>query len=192
MMRVFFGACGMVLAILFFAGGASAAMSDSAFVELCENGGTEEVLTALGEGANVNAVNVYTQETALFYAVVHENPDITRALITYGADINTRNSVGETPLMRAIESYKNPEVIKLLLLAGSDVNAKSDNGDTPMRLARTSSSAEPMKLLRQYGSKGSVASKVKMFIASFAVLFVLAAIAALYIRKKQREVKIRR
>ena len=63
--------------------------------------------------------------------------------IDLGVDIDTRNEVGETPLMFAVKRSleqslsRNPEVVKLLIRAGADVNAKNNMGDTPLMVAVT-------------------------------------------------------
>jgi hypothetical protein len=56
---------------------------------------------------------------------------IVRTLIDHGAAVNATNSRGETPLHRAA----TPEVAAALLALGADVNARNQNGDTPLHLA---------------------------------------------------------
>jgi ankyrin repeat protein len=50
-----------------------------------------------------------------------------RLLIDYGADINTIDSDGDTPLHRAA-SQGSLEIVKSLLDAGADVGAKNNMG----------------------------------------------------------------
>jgi ankyrin repeat protein len=66
--------------------------------------------------------------------------DIARYLINKGADINTKNNNGSTPLHNAC-SIANPEeveLVKLLILKGADVNAPQNFGATPLSYATTS------------------------------------------------------
>ena len=64
----------------------------------------------------------------------NKNPNKIRALINKGADVNARNSYGNTPLHNAT-IYNNFEVVTALIDAGSDVNAKNNDDDTPLHCA---------------------------------------------------------
>jgi ankyrin repeat protein/mono/diheme cytochrome c family protein len=55
-----------------------------------------------------------------------------RALLDEGADVNVKNEVGATPLMRAVY---HADTAALLLDRGANVNAKSDDGRTPLLIA---------------------------------------------------------
>jgi ankyrin repeat protein len=48
--------------------------------------------------------------------------------IKNGANVNARNSLGETPLMLAAFNNSTPEVIAVLVTAGADINAKNNQG----------------------------------------------------------------
>ena len=56
-------------------------------------------------------------------------PDIVKTLIKIGADIEAKNSEGNTPLHFAAQSG-NTEVIMALLAAGADINATNQDGLT--------------------------------------------------------------
>ena len=64
-------------------------------------------------------------KASLIDAVEQRNVEAIRALIEAGADVNARDSDGETPLMRAA-LWGNAEAVRVLIEAGADVNAKSD------------------------------------------------------------------
>ncbi len=53
-------------------------------------------------------------------------------MLKLGADINTRDNNGDTPLFMAAYGNKNPEVIKALLKYGADVNIRDDSGKTAL------------------------------------------------------------
>ncbi|MBV8537823.1 MAG: ankyrin repeat domain-containing protein, partial [Alphaproteobacteria bacterium] len=53
---------------------------------------------------------------------------IIRMLIRAGADVNHRDSRGDTPLHRA----NDPQVARVLIEAGADLNARDDRGMTPL------------------------------------------------------------
>ena len=65
-------------------------------------------------------------QTALHWAAAHnDNPDITRALIAAGANVNARNNYGQTPLQQAESVHRmgwkdnRKEVIDMLRRAGA-------------------------------------------------------------------------
>ena len=86
----------------------------------------------------------------------HSMQDYIRELISVGADVNARNTLGNTPLMFAAGNSSTPEIVELLLEKGADVNARSTDGWTPlMRAARNTNgkSAEIQQLLIDAGAK---------------------------------------
>jgi ankyrin repeat protein len=69
--------------------------------------------------------------TALMYAAEYNpNPDVTRALIASGAQVDQRDPFGVTALMLAAKDTTNPVVITVLLGAGADRGARSHGGLT--------------------------------------------------------------
>lgn len=115
-----------------------AAMNDEDFLELCEDGTTEEVMTALNEGANVNASDS-RGKTALMSAIKYSETETVNVLLKAGADINARNEDGDTALMLAAQYAEKPETVQLLIKAGADVNAKNDMGYTVLMNAADNS-----------------------------------------------------
>src|SRR5215471_12026748 len=78
--------------------------------------------------------SVLHAEAGLFEAVRDGNLTNMRALLRSGADPNSRNYVGATPLMYAA-GFASPECIRLLLDSGADVNATSNAGATALMWA---------------------------------------------------------
>ena len=73
-----------------------------------------------------------------------------KAALAGGADPNTRNDAGATPLMRAVTDL---EKTRLLLSRGANVNARSDDGRTPLLIAAGLTGAAPVvKLLIDAGA----------------------------------------
>ncbi len=82
--------------------------------------------------------------------------------IAAGANVNAKNRVGATALLRAAQNGRK-EIAELLIAKGADVNAKNKDGETPLDLAETvyedSSSGlkaamkETSDLLRKHGGK---------------------------------------
>jgi len=113
------------------------------------NGG--DVVRALAQsGANVNANDGVKHCTALHMAARRGNLDVAEALLDCGADIDARDSLGDTPLRRSVNCDKT-QVASLLLARGADVHSTGNKGLTPLLAARTSG----MKRLLGTGSDGS-------------------------------------
>ncbi len=55
-----------------------------------------------------------------------------KTLLDKGADVNSKNKLGNTPLMFAA-NIGNTELVKLFVKAGADVNAKSNNGKVAIK-----------------------------------------------------------
>jgi hypothetical protein len=64
------------------------------------------------------------------------NVDVARALLDCGADIEARDTLGETPLRRSVNCDKT-EVAALLLSRGADRHSIGSKGLTPLLAART-------------------------------------------------------
>ena len=86
----------------------------------------------------------------LMDAALFGDVETMRRLLDAGANANTRNHAGATPLMWAVS---NLEKTKLLLDRGADVNARSNDGRTPLFIAAShSDSALVVKLLLERGA----------------------------------------
>eukprot|EP01102_Stenamoeba_stenopodia_P005238 TRINITY_DN1578_c0_g1_i1.p1 TRINITY_DN1578_c0_g1~~TRINITY_DN1578_c0_g1_i1.p1 ORF type:complete len:759 (+),score=197.44 TRINITY_DN1578_c0_g1_i1:262-2538(+) len=103
----------------------------------------EEMLTALlgFEGINVKATIPSDQNTPLHYLCQHfKSPDVNAIFDTFikkGADVNAKNSSGETPLFKAIfNKYIRLLLVELLLEAGASVNIYNQpNGEGVLHYA---------------------------------------------------------
>jgi ankyrin repeat protein len=112
----------------------------------------------------------------------HDGINIARLLIEHGANVNVKDSDGETPLhffannteisrflvennadiniqnglgetpLCRAAGANNIEIMRLLLEHGADVNAQDDNGDTPLHLAVINNSIEAIGLLLEYNA----------------------------------------
>ena len=112
-------------------------------------GGGNVVRVLVQSGANVDAGDGVKHCTALHMAARRGNVDVAAALLDCGANIEARDSLGETPLRRSVNCGKT-EVAKLLLSRGADVHSMGSKGLTPLLAART----EPMRrLLRTAAEK---------------------------------------
>lgn len=115
--------------------------------------GNLEMVNALIEsGANIHATDLRGW-TALMKALYNHDldrgfPEIVRALIAAGADIETRIVYGTRPLMLA-GGYGQAGVIDVLLAAGVDVRAENEGGRTARMMAEDKDYIEVINQLYQ-------------------------------------------
>lgn len=120
-----------------------------------------EVATYLIEnGANVNAVDNNGSSSVLHAAVSDPVTDdgVIELLIDNDANLEARDSRGETPLHNAVWRADDPlKTSKLLLDRGAFVNSRNSKGETPLEIARSRSREsvreELIRLLQSYGAR---------------------------------------
>jgi serpin B len=88
----------------------------------------------IANGADVNAKGGYLDGTALHDAAIEGHKEIVELLIGKGANIEAKNSYGETALYCAAEA-NHKEIVELLIDKGADVNARDTYGKTPLEQA---------------------------------------------------------
>lgn len=121
-----------------------------------EHGNLEIVRFLLNKGAKVN-VKDKSKRTSLamiftsFEDDVNIINEIFRLLVLNGADVDVRDSDGETLLMLACED-ENVETVRFLLTAGANPNLKDDEEDGETAYQKTDS-VEIKQLLVQYGAR---------------------------------------
>ncbi len=110
------------------------------------SGGTDAVRALLAGGADPNAYGVGDFAATPLHAAVEEgDPESVEALAAVCSDLNTRDSVGQTPLHRA--ATDNPEAVRLLIAAGADPAAQDGWCQTPLHRAARSGSLESVQAL---------------------------------------------
>jgi ankyrin repeat protein len=81
-----------------------------------------------------------------------DNKDET-PLLSKGADVNAKNSKGETALMWASQIGPSQEVVRAFLAKGADVNAKTNDGRTALDFAKAGGWDEIRAILVTAGAK---------------------------------------
>jgi hemoglobin len=99
-------------------------------------GGAKVVRVLVHAGANVNARDGAKRCSALHMAARRGNKEVVEALLDCGADIESQDSLGDTPLRRSVNCNKT-EVAALLVQRGADVHSKGSKKLTPLLAARS-------------------------------------------------------
>ncbi len=98
-------------------------------------------------------INVMAQSTADDLVYAAENGDVRKIgeLLSKGADINARNSDGQTALIMAmLENHS--DVVNFLISKDVDVNTKNGEGKTPLMVASSKGYTEIAKILIAKGA----------------------------------------
>lgn len=84
--------------------------------------------------ADLNEKDMFGDTVLHNAAMLHVGSNIIGILTSSGADINSRNKEGVTPLEIAIQQ-KDVETVRLLTAAGASIHTQDTNGDSPLTLA---------------------------------------------------------
>ena len=114
-------------------------------------GGGEVVRVLVRAGANVNACDGVKRCTPLHMSARRGNRETAEALLECGADLEARDSDGETPLRRAV-NCNHAGVAALLVAKGADARSVGKKGVTPIAAARS----EEMKRVLRTAAPSSV------------------------------------
>jgi ankyrin repeat protein len=102
------------------------------------------IMESIEDGASLD--EIHEGLSALSWAVDLELTDSIDLLIQLGANVNWRDSLGKTPLMRAASGGKL-SIIKQLSAAGADIKAVDYEGADALQFAARRSSAECLSFL---------------------------------------------
>lgn len=131
-------ACGLVLPTQDLPKHVAELQNDTAtMLRAAEKGDIETLDRLLAHGMDVNAPAADpAHNTALHACARGESLPTVHFLLSRGADINQRNSFGETPLHAAVTSkVRSAAMVSYLLSRGADPLATNSLGDSPYALA---------------------------------------------------------
>jgi ankyrin repeat protein len=92
----------------------------------------------------LEARTAYTGETALQYLVIENCLTAVKFLVRLGADVNTRDCSGETPVLHAAR-LGHMEMVRFLLTQGADPDLQEISGGTPLHMV----AKEPSETARE-------------------------------------------
>jgi len=99
--------------------------------------------------------NAYSADsfTPLGFAVFFGQPEVVKALLAAGAEVNaaSRESMKVTPLASAAAA-KQTDIARLLIQHGANLNARAASGHIPLHEASANGNVELVKLLIENGS----------------------------------------
>lgn len=121
--------------------------------EAAATGRTTRLLDLIAHDPSL--VNAYSPDgfTPLGFAVFFGQPQIVKALLESGAEVNTpsRESMKVTPLASAAAA-KQTEIARMLIAHGANVNAVAASGHIPLHEASATGNVELVRLLIENGA----------------------------------------
>ena len=112
-------------------------MTDKEFVRICCFASSKQIIHAIKNGANINAIDEFGS-TTLMLAAINENFTMKamKLLLDRGVDVNAKDYEGVSALMYSVQEREDSaEIAEMLLKAGADVNAKDIFDDTALHEA---------------------------------------------------------
>lgn len=106
---------------------------DAKFITACYEADVTTIQAALDDGQDVTVFDV-NRRSALHFCAGHGLPTLCTRLLEMGADINSRDILGLTPLHMAT-GYKKLDTIKVLVDANADANIASLKGELAVEIA---------------------------------------------------------
>jgi len=146
-------------------------------------GNREAVKALLKQAADVNAAQGDGM-TALHWAAMKNDAELTQTLLYAGANVRATTRIGAyTPLLLAAKNG-SPAVIAPLLKAGAEVNAATANGTTPLMFAAASGNLDAVTALVDGGADVNAKESVRNLTpAMFAAASDRAAVLQLLARR---------
>ena len=116
-------------------------------------GSRESLRQLLDGGANPDARDASSKDTALIVATRSGPVKSVEVLLAHGADVKATGMFDRTAMHYAA-LYGNLAKTKALVAAGADINARSAVGEKPLPLARKFHRQDVIAFLQSVGAKG--------------------------------------
>lgn len=112
----------------------------------------DEVIKELAKNSDANVRDEATGYNALECAVRNANREIVQVLLLAKADVNSRDSSGQTPLMM-MDEQATSDLVWDLVNRGAKVNLRDNDGETALMAAAAINNTEVLKALVEAGAK---------------------------------------
>lgn len=103
-------------------------------IELTDDSTVQVISDLVAQGAELNATMENTGETSLHLAARHARADAAKRLLDAGADANSQDNTGRTPLHAAVAADAMGVFQILLRNRATNLNARMHDGTTPLIL----------------------------------------------------------
>ena len=125
-------------------------------VELLKKNGAKESTQATQNQGSINETQKNLSSFEM--AILSNDLEKVKELIAQGADVNTRDSRGNTPLLQAIMMGRL-SFVEALISAGADIKAKNRRGMTPLDLAKRRSNTKIVEILTKASEEQTTVEK---------------------------------
>ena len=124
--------------------------TDARLVEAARNQDPKAVSALLNQKVEINARSS-DGSTALLWLAHWNDLEAAQLLLAAGADANTANDLGMTPLSQACTNG-NSIFVRSLLKSGANPNTPIATGETPLMTCARTGSADAVRMLIEYGA----------------------------------------
>jgi len=100
-------------------------------LEVAYYGQPQLIQRYLDHGHSIDQEDKNSKATPIYYAIQANQVETVKALLSYNADLEHHNTLGQTPLHMAV-SLGRSAIVDLLLERGANINAKDNNELTPL------------------------------------------------------------
>jgi ankyrin repeat protein len=159
------GLCALTIAAVGILAIALSNFSSTSLGRAVRDGDSARVEALIAAGEDVNApeslwgAQNLKDRTPVSWAAAGGDPEIIRLLLRAGADPNTRDHFGGTPLHHvfiAERSGRRVECLRALLDAGADLGAVDSTGATPLMVAVTAGEIGEVRMLLEAGADPNI------------------------------------
>jgi hypothetical protein len=110
----------------------------------------------VNDDVNVNISDTRNQRAPLHQACIGGDSRAVRVLMSNGADVDCKDTYGNTPLHYAIAHHGHTEIVLFLVSNGANVSCKTNCGWTPLHFASCGGHIESAFVLLDHGADLSI------------------------------------